>query len=239
MLYSHASSARPPLPPFFSVTIPKKNNTTRTSHKIFFEQKKKAHVGMEPSKTNQTQIRMTPQPSLHIVPFCQLCTPQNSLHAYSLFTPTKWTQYSALLTSQPSTQKTTLCVHVQQQNFTTKLTLQHTIQTQHCSCTPQFLHTRQTISAMLSSNYNAATHNVTQSPCTLHTRYYPPHCLPQPSYMHTTNKHRSYLAKWHKVQGWLWCHYHLVWFVFEAPCFHSVKFFVILIIWLQRGVPSI
>ena len=33
---------------------------------------------------------------------CQLCTPQNSLHALSLFIYTKWTRYSALLTPQYS-----------------------------------------------------------------------------------------------------------------------------------------
>ena len=33
---------------------------------------------------------------------CQLCTPQNSLHALSLFIHTKWTRCSALLTPQNS-----------------------------------------------------------------------------------------------------------------------------------------
>ena len=64
---------------------------------------KQVHVGMEPSKTNQTRWEWhyyTFPPSLHLVPFCQLCTPQNSLHALSLFTPTKWTLYSALLAPQ-------------------------------------------------------------------------------------------------------------------------------------------
>jgi len=46
------------------------------------------HVGMEASKTNQTRWKWhhnTFTPSLHLVPFCQLCTPQNSLHALCLF----------------------------------------------------------------------------------------------------------------------------------------------------------
>ena len=32
----------------------------------------------------------------------------------------------------------------------------------------------------------------------LHTQQYPPHCLPHPP-MHTTNKCKAYLAKWHKM----------------------------------------
>ena len=41
------------------------------------------------------------------------------------------------------------------------------IQTQHCSCTPQLPHMRQTISAMLSSNYIAAIYPQHNSlPCT-------------------------------------------------------------------------
>ena len=35
--------------------------------------------GMEPSKTNQTRRHNTFTPSLHLVPFCQLRIPQNSL----------------------------------------------------------------------------------------------------------------------------------------------------------------
>ena len=65
---------------------------------------KQMHLGMESSKTNQTRWEWhhnTFPPSLHHVPFCQLCTPQSSLHALNLFTPTKWTLYSALLTPQP------------------------------------------------------------------------------------------------------------------------------------------
>ena len=45
------------------------------------------HVGMEASKTNQTRWEWhcnTFTPSLHLVPFCQLRTPQNSLHALTL-----------------------------------------------------------------------------------------------------------------------------------------------------------
>ena len=45
--------------------------------------------------------------------------------------------------------------------------LQHSTQTQHCSCTAQFLHTVKTdhICHAQYSNYIAAIHNVTHSPC--------------------------------------------------------------------------
>ena len=46
-----------------------------TSHKKVF-QRKQAHVGMERSKTSQTRRERhhnTFTPSLHLVPFCQLC----------------------------------------------------------------------------------------------------------------------------------------------------------------------
>ena len=54
---------RPPLPPFFSVTIPKREykkdkKATETSHKKFSEEKQ-AHVGMEALKTNQTRREST------------------------------------------------------------------------------------------------------------------------------------------------------------------------------------
>ena len=61
---------------------PKTKPTTGTNHKKFSE-RKQAHVEMESSKTNQTRWEWhhnTFTPSLH--PFCQLCTPRNSLHTY-------------------------------------------------------------------------------------------------------------------------------------------------------------
>ena len=41
-----------------------------------FSERKQAHVGMEPSKTKQTRWQCHHnnfKPSLHLVPFCQLC----------------------------------------------------------------------------------------------------------------------------------------------------------------------
>ena len=82
----HASSPRPPLPPFFSFTIPKWKSNRNKSQK--FSEGKQAHLGMEASKTKQTRWEWhhnTFTPSVNLVPFCQLCTPQNSLHALNLF----------------------------------------------------------------------------------------------------------------------------------------------------------
>ena len=67
-----------------SLTIPNKKQTkkmTGTSHKKVSE--RKAHVGMRPSKTRQTrweQHHNTFTPSLHLVLFRKVCTPQNSQH---------------------------------------------------------------------------------------------------------------------------------------------------------------
>ena len=89
----HLPSA--PLPPFFSITIPKREykkndkNATETSHEKFSEGKQ-AHVGMEALKTNQTRWESTTPQHFHTIPTScailpTICTPQNSLHALSLF----------------------------------------------------------------------------------------------------------------------------------------------------------
>ena len=119
-------------------TTTKKTKTKQTSNKKVFNWKQ-AHVGMEPSKTNQTrweQHHNTFTPSLHLVPFCQPCTPQ-TLHTPA--TPTSqqttllpatshlphnttsntltyhkvWTN-TLLLIPQPSTYNTPLTCHAQQ-----------------------------------------------------------------------------------------------------------------------------
>ena len=74
---NHASLPPPPLPPHFSLTISKqqyKKSNRSKSQRVFY-----AHVGMESSKSNQTRWEWhnsTVSPSLHLVPFCQLCTPK-------------------------------------------------------------------------------------------------------------------------------------------------------------------
>ena len=72
----------------------------------------------------------------------------------------------------------------------------HTIQTQHCSWTPQFWHTGKTgriCHAQYSKYivlYIAATHNISHSPCTStsthHTAFHNP--------LHTTNKHTKHIC---------------------------------------------
>ena len=75
----HASS--PCLPLFSLTTSIKKKQQEQVTKK--FSKWKQAHVGMEPSKTSQTRWERhynTFTPSLHLVPFFQLCTTKNSLH---------------------------------------------------------------------------------------------------------------------------------------------------------------
>jgi len=79
-------------------------------------------------------MRMTPQhfhTILHLVPFCQLCTPRNSLHAIRTFICTKWTRYSALLTPvfHRSISAMFSSSKISQRNKL-QLKLQHTINTQ-------------------------------------------------------------------------------------------------------------
>ena len=93
---------------------------------------------------------------------------------------------------------------------------QHTIQTQHCSCTPQFLHTSKTdhICHAQYSNYivhcSHPQHNSLplHTTCTTHpalpTQHYTPitthhnaFCNPPP--LHTTNKHKAYLCRWRQI----------------------------------------
>ena len=67
---------RPPFP------LKKKINRNKSQK---FAKCKQAHVGMEPSKTNQTRWERHHNiftPSLHLVPFCQLCTTPNHMHNY-------------------------------------------------------------------------------------------------------------------------------------------------------------
>ena len=119
--------------------------------------------------------------------------------------------------------------------------LQHTTQTQHCSCTAQFLHTVKTdhICHAQYSNYIVAIHNITHSPCTSKCTTHPPLPTPLPSTTilctQLTNAKHICVAKWWQngtrcrdgVK--VLCHSHLVWLVFEASipkctCFPSENF---------------
>ena len=81
---------------------------------------------------------------------------------------------------------------------------------------------------MLSSNYIAATHNITHSPYTSICTTHP--ALPTPLPSSTTILYTQLTNTRDGVKV-LWCHPHLVWLVFEGSiptctCFRSEKFFV-------------
>ena len=107
------------------------------------------------------------------------------------------------------------------------------------SCTPQFQHTRQTISAIYAqySNYIAATHNITHSPCTSTCTPHPALHTPLPSTTLLCTQLTNTKPSWQNGTRCrdgvklLWCHSHLVWLVFEGSiptcaCFHSENFLV-------------
>ena len=99
--------------------------------------------------------------------------------------------------------------------------------------------TRQIVSAMLSSNYIAATHNITHSLCTSTCTIHPALPTPLPSTTLLCTQLRNTKHSWQngtrcrdgvKV---LWCRSHLVRLVFEGSsptctCFHSESVFVTL-----------
>ena len=113
------------------------------------------------------------------------CIPKSSLQVhYPIHITTH--QQDTQPCSLHSLPHTTICAMFSSNKL---LILQHAIQTQHCSCTPQLLHTRQTTSAMLSSK--------PQHDFSMHInmhyilmQHYPPYCLPHPSY-HMINKHKA------------------------------------------------
>ena len=93
---------------------------------------------------------------------------------------------------------------------------------------------------MLSSNYIAATHNITYSPCTSTCTTHPalPFPLPSTTLLGTqlTNTKHSWQngTKCRDGVNVLWYHSHPVWLVFEgsiptSACFHSENFFVTLV----------
>ena len=108
--------------------------------------------------------------------------------------------------------------------------LQHTTQTQHCSCTPQFLHTDKMdhICHAQYHNYIAATHNITLS---MHMKvYYTPnttHPLPSTTLLCTqltqsifVQVHGGKMAQNVGMEV-LWCHSH---WVLRVPSLHVLVF---------------
>ena len=230
-----ASSPRPPLPPFFSLTITKwqykkEKKAVETTHKQF-SKGKQVHVRMELSKTNQTRWEWHHNiyaPSLHLVPFCLLCTPQN--YALCIFICIEWTRYTQLCSLHSLTHKRQPISAM----FSSNKISQHNLNSNipHRPSIAQALHSfcmqsRQTICHAQYSNYNAAIHNITHSPCTSKCTTHPPLPTPLPSttllcIQLTNSKHICVSAWWQnstmcrdglKV---FWCHSHLVWLVFEA-----------------------
>ena len=136
---------------------------------------------MDPSKlTSQTRREQHNNftPSLHLVPFCQLCIPQNSLHALSLSYPlnehsTQHCSLNSLLHKRQSMSSPAIKFHNNYSN----------IPYRPSSCTPvsEFEDRPYKLCHAQYSNYIAATHNI--SLCyahqhVLHTQHYPPHALP-------------------------------------------------------------
>ena len=151
-------------------------------------------------------------------------SPQNSLHALSLFIRTKWTRYSALLTPHA----------VFHQSISAMFS---------SNKISQFLHTGKTdhISYAQYSNYIVHCSHPQHNSLPMHINM---HYTPTTTYhttfhnppLHTTDKHKALLCKWWQngtrcrdgVEV-LWCCSHLVWLVFEGSiptcaCFHLENF---------------
>ena len=91
---------------------------------LYYQYKKKetteqVHKGMEPAKPDGNDHHNTFTPSLHLVPFCQLCTPQTSLHYLAY---TKWTRCSAVLY---------IFTHKRQSMYSSNIFSQHNFKVQH------------------------------------------------------------------------------------------------------------
>ena len=184
----HASSPRPPLPPFFFLTIPKQHykKATYTSQKNFSEWKQ-THVGCNPKKPTKLDGNDTTTLSHDLYILCHFVTYK---HHKTLYMHLAYTKYSALLTQQSSFDSYLPCSAAIKFHNITSIPTDHirtvpTIQTHalHSFC----IQARQTISAMLSiaiTLYIAATRNINHSPCTSTCTpgtTHAPHCLPQPS----------------------------------------------------------
>ena len=143
-------------------------------------------------KTSQTRWERhcnTFTPSLHLVPFCQLCTTQNSTlnkhgtQHYSLHSlPYKRQSISATFSSNKISQHKVKTPNIPYRPSTA-----------HSFCIQDKLY----IPPMLSSNYIASTHNITHSPWKSTCMHYTPNnTFPTAFYnppIHTITK------QWHKM----------------------------------------
>ena len=144
------------------------------------------HVGMEPSQTSQTRWEWhcnTFTPSLHLVPFCRLCTAQNSLHLLN----EHYTQPCSLHSLPHKRQSISAA-------FSSNKISQHNLKLPTYPTHPALL----TVSAY-KTNYtcHATNHNIMHSPCTSTCMLYiPSNTFPTAfhnPHMRTTNK------QWHKM----------------------------------------
>ena len=147
---------------------------------------------MEPQKP--TKLDETTPQHFHTTPTS--CAILPTMHTTKLSTSysicIEWTRYSALLTPQSYTHKRWPISAM----FSSNKISQHNLDSNipHRPSIAQALHSfcmqsRQTICHVQYSNYNAAIHNITHSPCNqnaLHTHHYP---------LHYNNKNESYLCK--------------------------------------------
>ena len=127
---------------------------------------------------------MTPQ-HFHTIPtscaICQLCTLQNSLHALTLFIHIEWTRFSTQLCSLHSlTHKRRPMSAMVSSNKTSQHNLNSNIYHTDPLLLMHFLHTVKTdhVCHAQYSNYIAATHNITHSPCTSKHTTHPPLSTP-------------------------------------------------------------
>ena len=182
MLYAACSSY---IPSNVSSFLPflkkqhKKKTAGKSYKKVFWT---KTSAWMEPSKTNQTRWEWHHSnftPSLHLVPFCQLCTPQTRCMHLAYSHPLN--EHCAQHCSFHSLLHKRQCISAMfSSNKISHKLLQHTIQTKLMHSTVSTIKTDYTCHAHYSS-YIEAIHNVTHSPCTSTCTPHPtpliPHCL--------------------------------------------------------------
>ena len=219
ILYFHTLQSVHLSPPLFSLTISKNNSKKKqaqTSHKKVFQRKTSA-CRNGTLKNQPNKMGTTPQ-HIHTIP--TPCAILPTIHNKKLFTHSlneHSTQHCSLhsLPHKRQSISATFISNKILQHMYLKLPTYH--MTHHCS---QFLHTRQTIPAMLSSNYIAATHNTTHSTAHQHAQHTAiPSPLPSSTLLctHLTNTKHSWQNGTRCRDGVnvLWCRSHLVQLVFE------------------------
>ena len=172
MKVDHAASPWPPLPPYFSLTIPKRQNFTKRTKKKkqkqvikSFLKENKCMQGWKTQKSTKLDGSDTTTLSHHPYILCHFVNyaHHTTLHMHLAI---QGTQLCSL--HSPIHKRWPISAIFSSNKFHSITTLQHTTQTQHSSCTAQFLLTVKTdhICHAQYSNDIAATHNITHSPST-------------------------------------------------------------------------